>query len=108
MLAPSTAVAAPEPVAEVGPAWSLVWVSREPIAHILARHPEVRIGTKLYAKPVAAPTVQPLTDEQVAEACGWKAGMGCKPLPRELQIARAIERAHGIADTAAPKENGNV
>lgn len=38
----------------------------------------------------------PLTDEQIAEACGWKAGLGCKPLPRELRIARAIEAAHGI------------
>ena len=38
----------------------------------------------------------PLSDEQIAEACGWKAGLGCKPLPRELQIARAIEAAHGI------------
>lgn len=38
----------------------------------------------------------PLSDEQIAEACGWKAGLGCKPLPRELQIARAIETAHGI------------
>jgi hypothetical protein len=39
---------------------------------------------------------EPLTEEQVAEACGWKAGMGCKPLPTELRIARAIEAAHGI------------
>jgi hypothetical protein len=39
---------------------------------------------------------EPLTDEQVAEACGWRAGLGCVPLPRELQIARAIELAHGI------------
>lgn len=38
----------------------------------------------------------PLSDEQIAVACGWKAGLGCKPLPRELQIARAIEAAHGI------------
>lgn len=38
----------------------------------------------------------PLSDEQIAEACGWKAGLGCKPLPRELQIARAIEAEHGI------------
>ena len=49
----------------------------------------------------AAPAVrEPLTDEQVAEACGWKAEMGCKPLPRELRIARAVERAHGIGRTA--------
>ena len=38
----------------------------------------------------------PLSNEQIAVACGWKAGLGCKPLPRELQIARAIEAAHGI------------
>lgn len=44
----------------------------------------------------------PLTEEQVAEACGWKAGMACKPLPRELRIARAIEAAHGITS----KEGG--
>lgn len=38
----------------------------------------------------------PLSDEQIAEACGWKAELGCKPLPRELRIARAIEESHGI------------
>lgn len=36
----------------------------------------------------------PLTDEQIAVACGWKPG--CVPLPKERDIARAIERAHGI------------
>lgn len=44
-------------------------------------------------QPVAR---EPLTEEQVAVACGWAADMGCKPLPRELRIARAIEAAHGI------------
>ena len=39
---------------------------------------------------------KPLTDEQVAVACGWAADRGCKPLPQELRIARAIEAAHGI------------
>lgn len=43
---------------------------------------------------------KPLTDEQIAEACGWKPGIGCKPLPQELRIARAIERAHGIGEQA--------
>lgn len=46
------------------------------------------------------PVRQPLTDEQIAEACGWQAEMGCKPLPRELRIARAIEAAHGITKDA--------
>lgn len=43
------------------------------------------------AQPVAR---EPLTDEQIAVACGWKPG--CAPLPKERDIARAIERAHGI------------
>lgn len=43
-----------EPVAEVGPAWSLVWVGSAPLSEVLRNHPEVRIGTKLYAHPPAA------------------------------------------------------
>ncbi len=41
---------------------------------------------------------KPLTDEQIAEAVGWLPKHGCKPLPIELQIARAIEAAHGIKE----------
>ena len=48
------------------------------------------------AQPMAPAVVEPLTDEQVAAACGWAADRGCKPLPQELRIARAIEAAHGI------------
>ena len=43
---------------------------------------------------------QPLTDEQIAVACGWMPEKGCKPLPNELKIARAIEAAHGIKGEA--------
>lgn len=42
-----------EPVAEVGPCFSLVWAGQEPVATLLARHPGVRIGSKLYAAPPA-------------------------------------------------------
>ena len=38
----------PEPVAEVCSGWTLRWIGAEPIAHLLARHPGVRIGTFLY------------------------------------------------------------
>ena len=41
--------ALPEPVAEVMSGWVIAWIGAEPIAHLLARHPEVRIGTKLYS-----------------------------------------------------------
>ena len=37
-----------EPVAEVLSGWQIVWVGNEPLAHVLARHPGVRIGSKLY------------------------------------------------------------
>jgi hypothetical protein len=53
-----------EPVAEVGPGFSLVWVGAKPIAQILARHPGVRIGTKLYGE----------SELQVAEECAWQRG----------------------------------
>lgn len=48
------------------------------------------------AKAAPPAVVEPLTNEQVAVACGWAADRGCKPLPQELRIARAIEAAHGI------------
>jgi hypothetical protein len=48
---------------------------------------------------------KPLTDEQIAEAVGWVAGRGCKPLPIELQIARAIEAAHGIHPSDFKEKN---
>ena len=60
-----SAAAAPEPVAsdehvaEVMSGWVLAWAGSEPIAHLLARHPSVRIGSKLYTHPapaVAEPT----------------------------------------------------
>jgi hypothetical protein len=56
-------------VAEVMPGWVLAWAGREPIATLLARHPSVRIGSKLYAHP--APT-QPVAwvDER---AISWLA-----------------------------------
>jgi len=49
----------------------------------------------LYRTP---PQRKPLTDEEIAKACGWKASEEYKPkpLPHELQIARAIEAAHQI------------
>lgn len=43
-----------EAVAEVGPAWSLRYVGQQPIAEICRRHPELRIGTKLYTTPPPA------------------------------------------------------
>jgi hypothetical protein len=63
----------------------------------------------LAAAPQAAPApapqaLTPLTEEQVAEACGWRAGLGLKPMPGELRIARAIERAHGIGAASAGGE----
>lgn len=39
-----------EPVAEVGPAWSLVYVGSAPVAEICRNHPGLRIGTPLYAR----------------------------------------------------------
>jgi hypothetical protein len=50
-------------------------------------------------QPLPSAKRVPLTEEKIAEACGWKADMGCKPLPRELRIARAIEAAHGITES---------
>jgi hypothetical protein len=51
-----------EPVAEVCSGWALHWAGNEPLATLLARHPNVRIGTKLYAaqppQPVQPPTVK--------------------------------------------------
>lgn len=96
-----------EPVATVrvhktggnaGLAWSAVPTDDAPL---------LADGMKLYVGPQPVAAQQPLTDEQVAEACGWKAGMGCKPLPHELRIARAIEQAHGIG-AAAPKEQDHA
>jgi hypothetical protein len=51
-------------------------------------------------RPIAPPQRKPLTDDQIAEACGWKARdeYKPKPLPHELKIARAIEAAHGIKE----------
>lgn len=43
-------IAPVEPVAVVMPGWSIAWAGVEPIATLLARHPDVRIGTKLYTK----------------------------------------------------------
>lgn len=60
-----------EPVAEVGPAWSLVFVGAEPIAKICQRHPELRIGTKLYTRPAKAEPDQLLVKLQ-ALAEKWR------------------------------------
>lgn len=61
---------ATEHVAEVGPGWLLTWAGAEPLAHLLARHPSVRIGSKLYAAPQPAPAPPP--------------GDGCMPPPYML------------------------
>ena len=48
-----------EAVAEVGPGWTLRLVGSTPIAELCRRHPELRIGTKLYTHPAAqAPAVR--------------------------------------------------
>jgi hypothetical protein len=47
-----------EPVAEVMSGWSIAWAGREPLATVLARHPSVRIGSKLYAAPIPAAPAQ--------------------------------------------------
>ena len=48
-----------EAVAEVGPGWTLRLVGATPIAEFFRRHPELRIGTKLYTHPAAqAPAVR--------------------------------------------------
>jgi hypothetical protein len=54
-----------EPVAQVMPGWSLHWIGSEPIAHICARHPELRIGTKLYT---IAPAASGARDALLAQA----------------------------------------
>lgn len=38
----------PDSAAEVSSGWSIVWTGSEPIASVLARHPGVRIGSRLY------------------------------------------------------------
>lgn len=67
-------------------------------ALVAAGHVSQELVDKALALPGAPQPVvrEPLTEEQVAVACGWAADMGCKPLPLELRIARAIEAAHGI------------
>ncbi len=103
--APQAAPLAPEPVehvAEVMSGWVLAWAGQEPIAHLLARHPGVRIGSKLYATPPAAPapTVQPLTDLEAREVAGlvprlpW--GIGSRWVD-VLAFARAIEANRAAA-----------
>ncbi len=78
-----------EPVAEVGPVWSLVWAGQEPLATLLARHPTVRIGTKLYA---AQPPQERLTDEAIQGALADIEGIVNPDDSFWLEVARAIER----------------
>ena len=100
-----------EPVAEVCSGWALHWAGNEPLATLLARHPNVRIGTKLYAaqppqpvqppataQPVQAP--QPLTDAQIKD-CVWGYVEDSNNIPEAIVgIIRAVEAHHGIG--AAP------
>jgi hypothetical protein len=61
-----------EPVAEVCAGWTIRWVGAEPIATLLARHPNVRIGTKLYASsPGAAEAGEAVTNEMVSRFLSW-------------------------------------
>jgi len=63
-----------EPVAEVMSGWVLAWAGSEPIAHLLARHPTVRIGSKLYTAP-PAPQPLALSDEQIGRIAAKTYGM---------------------------------
>ncbi|MFM7009711.1 MAG: hypothetical protein ACKO0Z_10335 [Betaproteobacteria bacterium] len=71
--------------------------SKDPVDTFLQLNPRYHLVGPLYTTP---PQRQPLTDEQIAVACGWMPEKGCKPLPNELKIARAIEAAHGIKGEA--------
>lgn len=64
-----------EPVAEVMSGWSLAWVGREPLAAICARHPELRIGSKLYTAAPAPPQRQPLSEGAVLKLAAFGAAM---------------------------------
>jgi hypothetical protein len=88
---------ADEPVAEVMPGWSIAWVGSEPIATLLARHPEVRIGTKLYTASPTAPAYVPLSADDIQDSAheagldwhrGWTAGDAPN---RYEELCRAIE-----------------
>lgn len=93
------------PVAEVVSGWSIVWVGCEPIATVLARHPEIRIGSKLYSAPAG---VKPLSEDEIQDAVDAATvafrlrpqGPGGQMLTTyddwNHWFAKEIERKHGI------------
>jgi hypothetical protein len=91
-------VQAGDPVAEVCSGWRIAFVGSEPIAAVLARHPEVRIGTKLYTHP--APPMgsqEPAEDDDlltIAYMSGHFDGKRATPQPSEQELFALLPYAY--------------
>lgn len=111
-----------EAVAEVCAGWDIRWVGSEPIAALLAKHPDVRIGTKLYTlaslpAPQAVPDDARMWEDDLYAFAGWLTTRpGVMPVGSTSDAAAMAEAVNEYINShadrfvrlAAPSPDGNA